>query len=267
MKIIKDTLPYHRNQNTNVLYFIPDSDVMMVATVALFGHGYTSDKSSIFNWPARLAEVGIPCALLDWPGHYLGNYSEVLDFNHFKNHAHELYGDLFLGLRKHLCNELPLNEWMLDPEHLKILLSGHSMGALLAIKAFTLEVFKGYQKAVIGVGIGKAPVDVVHLFETPFYKSTLNLREQLVSPELKPGNVFPWIQAEKEEMFITAERIHLISGEDDLVVGSDGMERFAKMLEEKGNFVTIEKPSKLPHHEPQRAASHIKKQLKKMNWY
>ncbi len=267
MKIIKDTLPFQHNQTTNVLYFIPEGDVSMVPTVALFGHGYTSDKSSIFNWPVRLAEVGIPCGLLDWPGHYLGNYSEVLDFQYFKNHAHELFGDLFLGLKKHIINELPLNENLLEPDQLKIVLSGHSMGAMLAIKALNLNLFKQYEKTVIGVGIGKAPVDVVHLFDTPFYKSTLKLREQLVSPELKPDNVFPWIRAEKEEMAITQERIHLISGEDDLVVGNDGMERFAKMLEEKGNMVTLEKPTKLPHHEPQLAASHIKKQLKKMNWF
>ena len=267
MKIIKDTLTYHQNQKTNVLYFIPESDVPMVPTVALFGHGYTSDKSSIFNWPVRLAEVGIPCGLLDWPGHYLGNYSEVLDFNHFKNHAHELYSDLFLGLKKQIVNELPLNEYLLGSDQLKVVLAGHSMGAMLALKAISLDTFKNYEKAVIGVGIGKAPVDIVHLFETPFYKSTLRVREQLVSPALKPDHVFPWIKDEKEDMAITKERIHLISGEDDLVVGNDGLERFAKMLEEKGNVVTIEKPSKLPHHEPQLAASHIKKQLKKMNWF
>ena len=60
--------------------------------------------------------------------------------------------------------------------------------------------------------------------------------------------------------------IHLITGIDDLVVGNDGMERFAEALALQNNTVTIEKPNKLPHHEPQLAAVHIKNVLKKINW-
>ena len=111
-----------------------------------------------------------------------------------------------------------------------------------------------------------APKNVVHLFDTPFYKSTLKVREQLVSPALNPDNVFPWIKEEKNHLNLENQDIHLISGIDDLVVGEDGVERFKQALEEKNNRVTMEKPSKLPHHEPQLAAAHVKKYLKSINW-
>ena len=149
---------------------------------------------------------------------------------------------------------------------MKLVFGGHSLGGILCIKAMGMSEFALFEKRAIGVGLGMAPKDVVHLFDTPFYKSTLKVREQLVSPELRPDNVFPWIKEEKENIQITNQDIHLISGDDDLVVGSDGMERFMEVLVEKNNKVSIDRPSKLPHHEPQFAASHIKKYLRKIEW-
>ena len=265
MKIIKSYLPY-QDQKTNVMYFMPDLEVELSSTFALFTHGYTSDKSSILNWPIRLAEVGVPCALFDLPGHYLGNYSEVKDFDHFKDNAHKLFLEAFKGLVSAFKEEFPLNEHHANKENMKLVLGGHSLGSLLALKAISLSDFSGIEKMAIGVGLGMAPKDVVHLFDTPFYKSTLRVREQLVSEALRPENVFPWIRDEKYNLLITNQVIHLITGEDDLVVGSDGMERFKESLERKSNQVTMERPSKLPHHEPQAAASYVKKHLKKINW-
>jgi hypothetical protein len=129
-----------------------------------------------------------------------------------------------------------------------------------------LPEFSDFQKLSIAVGLGMAPKDIVHIFDTPFYKSTLRIREQLVSPALKPDNVFPWIKEEKQIIDTHDSTIHLITGIDDLVVGEDGMERFAESLIAKNNRVTIEKPTKLPHHEPLLAAAHVKKYLKKINW-
>lgn len=265
MKILKDYLNY-QNQKTNAMYFLPDLDGEVKPTFAILTHGYTADKSSIINWPIRLAEVGVSCALFDIPGHYQGNYSEVENFEDFKLHAHKLFLEAFKGLSLAFKEEFPLNEHFLDADELKIVLGGHSLGSLLALKALSMNEFSSYQKRGIGVGLGMAPKDVVHLFDTPFYKSTLRVREQLVSPELKPDNVFPWIREEKNNLSLTNQDIHLITGEDDLVVGDDGMERFMESLVRKGNRVTMEKPSKLPHHEPQGAASYVKKYLKKINW-
>ena len=62
---------------------------------------------------------------------------------------------------------------------------------------------------------------------------------------------------EKENMTVSGQRIHLITGEDDLVVGRGGMQAFVKVLEENFNIVTSEEPKKLPHHEPGSAAPHL----------
>ncbi len=265
MKIIKATLPY-KDQKTNVFYFLPDASETILSTWAIFTHGYTSDKSSILNWPLRLTEVGISCALFDLPGHYLGNFSEVESFEDFKSSAPELFQEAFKGLQRHFLEEFPLNEHQTEAGELKLLLGGHSLGALLSLKAISLEAFKDFEKRAVCVGLGMAPKDVVHLFDTPFYKSTLRVREQLVSKALNSDIVFPWIKEEKKSITITGQTIHLITGDDDLVVGSDGMERFIESLNAKGNIATMERPSKLPHHEPQMAAPHIKKHLKSIGW-
>jgi len=269
MKIQKITLDY-LDQKTNALLFLPElggeHSSELQSTFAIFTHGYTSDKSSIINWPIRLAEAGVSCILFDLPGHYLGNYSEVLDFDHFKNHAHELFYTAFLKLNAAFKEEYPLNDHFLESDQLKIVFSGHSLGAMLSMKAMMLPEFSDFKKISIAVGLGMAPKDIIHLFDTPFYKSTLNIREQLVSKALAPANVFPWIKEEKHVLEIENQNIHLITGIDDLVVGNDGMERFAEHLLLKNNIVTMEKPNKLPHHEPQLAAAHVKKYLKKINW-
>ncbi len=269
MKVTKLFINY-QNQQTNALVFLPEIEngekSEIKSTFAILTHGYTADKSSILNWPIRLAESGVSCILFDLPGHYLGNFSEVSDFNHFKLHAHELFYTAFLSLKSAFLEEFPLYEDKLESEQLKLVLGGHSLGAMLSLQALMLPEFKDYEKLSISVGLGMAPKDVVHLFDTPFYKSTLKIREQLVSPELKPDNVFPWIREQKEILEVHAQRIHLITGLDDLVVGNDGMERLAENLLNKENNVTMEKPSKLPHHEPQLAASYVKKFLKSIHW-
>ena len=269
MKIIKETIKY-RDQLTNAFVFMPEqgneNEAAVTSSIAIFTHGYSADKGSIINWPIRLAEVGVACILFDLPGHYLGNFSEVDDFDHFKNHAHELFFQAFLKLKECFLIEYPLNEHFFDADHLRLILGGHSLGAMLSLKALMLREFEAYEKRSICVGLGMAPKDVVHLFDTPFYKSTLRIREQLVSRALSSENVFPWIKDEKKILDVTNQHIHLITGVDDLVVGEDGMERFAESLRMKNNTVTIEKPNKLPHHEPQFAAAHVKKYLKKINW-
>lgn len=237
---------------THALLLVPERSN---GRLALLCHGYTSHKSSILSWASRLAEEGLPTLIMDIPGHYLGNFSEVESFNDFKLYAHELFAEAFEAACEHL-----------DHAPNSVLLGGHSLGALLSLKALALPAFAGLEKFCIAVGIGMPPEEAVHIFDTPFYKSTLRLREQLVSPELKPDNVFPWIKSEKENLVITREHIHLITGEDDMVVGDNGMERFANYLSECGNIVTSEKPKKLAHHIPENAAPHVKKALKEHGW-
>lgn len=269
MKVLKVFLDY-QNQKTNALVFLPEvhgeESSQILPVFAILTHGYTADKSSILNWPIRLTEAGVSAILFDLPGHYLGNFSEVSDFGHFKEHAHELFLSAFLKLKECFLEEFPLNENMLESDQLKLVFGGHSLGALLSLKALKLPEFGPYQKLSISVGLGMAPKDIVHLFDTPFYKSTLRIREQLVSSALSSDNVFPWIKDEKLMLDVHGETIHLITGSNDMVVGEDGMERLAESLLLKKNNVTTEKPAKLPHHEPQLAAGYVKKHLKKIGW-
>jgi alpha-beta hydrolase superfamily lysophospholipase len=265
MKVVKDYLAYE-DEKTNVMYFLPDLDVGVKSTFAILTHGYTADKSSIINWAFRLTEAGVSCALFDLPGHYLGNYSEVKDFEYFKTHAHELFGQAFSKLKDVFLAEYPINDHFFNKDELKVLLAGHSLGALLSLKALELKEFEGVEKRAVCVGLGMAPKNVVHLFDTPFYRSTLKVREQLVSPALNSDNVFHWIRDEKNKLEISNQDVHLITGVDDLVVGEDGMERFSEYLMTRNNRVTIEKPTKLPHHEPSYASSHVKKYLKALKW-
>lgn len=192
MKLIKTTLPYF-DQHTNAFVFLPEvggENEKVQSTFALITHGYTSDKTSVMNWAIRLAEVGVSCIVFDLPGHYQGNFSEVESFDHFKNHSHELFVDAFNSLRKFFVEEFPLYEHMLESSEAKLVFAGHSLGAMLSLKALGLPFFSSFNKRAVCVGLGMAPVGVVHIFNTPFYQSTLRIREQLVSPSLKPDNVF-----------------------------------------------------------------------------
>ena len=62
---------------------------------------------------------------------------------------------------------------------------------------------------------------------------------------------------------IKGQRIHLLTGKDDYVVGKKGMERLFDHLKDKGNLVSSQKPRRLPHHLPEMASPHIKSFLKK----
>ena len=75
--------------------------------------------------------------------------------------------------------------------------------------------------------------------------------------------MFPWISEEKENISIRGERIHLITGKDDVVVGLGGVNEFGDKLEALGNNVSISEPTRLPHNNPELAGSHIYSFLKK----
>ena len=243
---------------TNALAFIPAESKVLANRAAIFTHGFTSHKASIFNWPLRLAEEGIPCILFDLPGHYLGTFCEVDDFVAFRDNAPAMFASALKKL-KQLTGKG-------EVEHL--VLGGHSLGALIALKASQLEELGQIKKiTTIAVGFGLPPEGVTHIFKTPFYKSTLLVRAQLVSPALDPDVVFPWLKEEKEKLSLSHQDLYFLTGEDDMVVGKDGTQRLAKMMEDQGNSVTLEMPSKLPHHLPEGAAPHIKKFLRDRGFF
>lgn len=250
---IELALPYFQ---VNALAFIPSADSAhkIKSEWAVFSHGYTSHKGDCLNWATRMVESGVPCVIFDQPGHYLGSFHELNSWDDFKNHVHELFGEAFIRLQGLMENHLGLGQYQTPTA---IILGGHSLGAFTSIKALELPVFKSLQRVAIGVGIGIGQRQATHLFETAFYEKTLSIRRQLVAPELDSKTVFSWLKTEKENMTISGERIHLITGEDDIVVGAGGLEAFIEVLEKNSNAVTWERPKRLPHHEPGGASPHL----------
>ena len=245
---------------THAMAFIPNPEPSKIKSQwALFTHGYTSHKGDCLNWATRLSEAGVPCMIFDQPGHYLGSFNEANSLEDFKQHSHELFGEAFLRLQGLMEREW---EGTLYPQCSAVILGGHSLGAFNAIRALTLPQFKDIQRLAVGIGIGIGQSQATHIFETAFYEKTLNIRRQLVSPALDAKEVFAWLKAEKENMTISNERMHLITGEDDVVVGNSGLDAFMRVLEEHGNAVTFDRPKRLPHHEPGMATAHLYSFLK-----
>ncbi|MCB9062209.1 MAG: alpha/beta fold hydrolase [Halobacteriovoraceae bacterium] len=236
-----------RTWTTSAFIFSPSEEVEHKKTLAIMTHGYTSHKGSILNWPTRLAEEGISSVLFDLPGHYLGSSNEVEDFSEFTEHVHKFFNIAYKRFIEQSNSNIT-----------QLVLCGHSLGALLSLKALQLEEFETMNKYSICVGLGSAPEKDTHIFNTSFYKSTLNIRSQLVSPQIHPDLVFPWIKNEKENINLSNQKVILITGQDDLVVPEDGTEKFAKILQEQGNSIQVLRPSKLPHHQPELASGHIK---------
>jgi alpha-beta hydrolase superfamily lysophospholipase len=248
----------HFTSQPHALLFLPDQ-TLLKKTMAICCHGYTSDKSSLLNWANRLVEVGVPVCVFDLPGHYLGSYEDVQSFEGFTLSAPSLFQKAY----EKISEKYPHGYFQ------NLILGGHSLGALLALQSLERDLLHSslpLKTHLVLVGLGMAPKHVVHLFDTPFYQATLKFREQLVSPHLKADNVFPWIKEAKENLTLKNHHIHLITGHDDLVVGSDGAERLKDQLEALGNVVTLDRPTKLPHHEPGLASSHIKKYFKDLGW-
>ena len=152
---------------------------------------------------------------------------------------------------------------MLSIECKNLVICGHSLGALLSLKASSLPKFKTFNKIVICVGYGLNQNEKTHVFDTPIYQKTINIRRQLVHPSIDSDLIFPWIKKYKEEIEIKNQRVHLICGKDDVVVGDGGMNYLKEQLEVKGNIVSANEPNRLPHNNPELAASHIFSFLKK----
>lgn len=234
---------------THALILFPKNPENFKNGVAVFTHGYTAEKTPLLPWAVRLSDYGVPTVIFDLPGHYLAHFEELASFELFKNHVHELFVTAFHGLLKETN--------FVANEQTKLILGGHSMGGLLAIKALMNPEFDSIEKVAIGVGVGIQADDKPHFFQSKFYEKTMQLRAQLVSPYLAPDKVFTWLFEEKKHIPTFHQKIILITGEDDIVVSRDGAERFKQLLEDHANLVTLDKPTKLAHTAPELAASTI----------
>lgn len=224
-------------------------------TMACITHGYTSHKGQLLNWATRLAQEGVYTGIFDLPGHYLGSFNEVHNFHEFSEHAQDLFFE-FIKIMTSFAKR----------DYSQLVLSGHSLGGLLALKASEHQGLKSYSKIIIPVAIGLDHSDTDHIFQSNFYKSTLEIRQQLVSESLNPQNIFPWIKKEKETLGIMSERIHIISGSDDVVAPSRTVETLRSHLQLNNNIVTTDILGHLPHHLPEIASPHICSFLRKINF-
>lgn len=237
----------------NALAFLPSSDKQIKTEWAFFSHGYTSHKGDCLNWATRLVESGVPCLIFDHPGHYLGSFHDLNSWDDFKDHVHELYGEAFVRLEALMQTNLAGSY----SSPTGIILGGHSLGAFTSTRALELPIFEKFKRVGIAIGIGISQRQATHLFETAFYEKTLSIRRQLVSPVLDSKVVFSWLKTEKENLTVSNQRIHCITGEDDVVVGAGGLDAFVEVLERNNNSVTWERPKRLPHHEPGAATPHL----------
>lgn len=247
------TLPWF---TVNALAFLPtpDKNPIIRSEWALFTHGYTSHKGDCLNWANRLVENGCPTIIFDQPGHYLGSFNEANSWEDFRDHSHELFAEAYSRLQSLMEIHLGSGNY---PSPTSIILAGHSLGAFNAIRALELPVFEDINHLAVAIGIGIGQRQGNHIFETAFYEKTISIRRQLVSPAIDSAFVFPWLKEAKEELSISGQRVHMITGEDDVVVGPGGLEAMLEVLERNGNIVTWDKPKRLPHHEPGAATPHL----------
>lgn len=247
MKINKHILE-STHFKVQALSFIPKTTVPLRA---VFTHGYTSSKNDILSWAVRLSSAGIPTIIFDQPGHYLGSFEEISSFDDFTTNFFKLFK---------LADET-LKDLLLEPSK-NLILGGHSLGALSALKALDLNYFDDLNTLSILVGFGLPVEGKTHLFQTKLYAETLELRSGLVSKHIPPDKVFPWIKEQKKELKTFNQKIILINGEDDLVVGKEGSTEIYELLTKLGNKVILKEPKKLAHHQPSLAASNIMAAIK-----
>jgi pimeloyl-ACP methyl ester carboxylesterase len=246
VKIIKKSIPWGHGQ-TNSFCFLPENKS---SSVAIFSHGYTSHKGALLPWAVKLSQIGIATILFDLPGHYLGTFSEVLNFEDFSTNAHHIFNRALDSYIEELNFK----------EEFKVILGGHSLGSLLALKA--ASSFNKHQMLLLCVGHGLSQIGEPMVFDSQFFRDTMHIREQLVSPALSPSNVFPWIQKEQQILSLKHQKIILVSGKDDLVVSEKSIMDLKNHLEEKNNLVFLEMANRLPHNAPELASSLIKKLVK-----
>ena len=232
--------------------FLPKSSQEPFKHGAIFTHGYTSHKSVLVPWASKIVDRNIPTLIFDLPGHFLGSFNEAPSFDSFKVNAPKLFEVARNLINKRSNQEIPF-----------YFIGGHSLGALVSLLSLKDLRLESNQKLAIGVGFGAPPENITHIFDTPFFKKTMEIRKQLVSKSLDPKTILPWIRDTKNSNMIKNQRIHLISGQDDVIVGKNGLDRLIDHLESSGNKVSFDKPKNLPHHLPENGSTHISHFIKK----
>lgn len=242
-----------RGLHCNSLLIVPQAD-RPIKTLAIFTHGFTASKADVLPWAARLLDLHVASVVFDLPGHWLGSFHEVDNWENFLQTTPELFWLAQSTLEKKIRTELG---GQLEEDY-QIIMGGHSLGALLSIHSAHRSdaEFRRRLQWIVAVGFGLNTQVKTHLFESDLYQKTLHLRGQLVSPQLSHQKVLRWVREQKENLPLENKRVYLLSGKDDAVVGADGAEILREKLATK-NEVLLDTPEHLPHHRPELAAAHI----------
>jgi pimeloyl-ACP methyl ester carboxylesterase len=212
---------------------------------AVFTHGHTSHKGAILSWAEKLYHAGIASTIFDLPGHYMGEGSDVIDLDLFSKEAPELFSQAINAMSEKLI----VDHWIVG---------GHSLGALLSLKFLNLEAIPNSKVEAIAVGFAETSKSGNHLYQEAIFKKMLEFRSLLVSPALHHDYFFQWIRKEKMSLALKNKRLLLLSGRDDLVAKAEDVESLALRLKQDENIVELIMLDKLPHHEPEKAATHIR---------
>lgn len=207
----------------------------------IFTHGFTTSKQDLTSWLMKCVEMQISCCIFDLPNHLLGESSEV-SADIFKKESHLLFFEA--------AKLFPLTE--------KFIYGGFSLGSLFAIEASLIKK----PAAIVLAGFGFDYHYKQHIYESQAFSFLLKFRSKLIT-NLDSKDLFQWVQQKKEEMIITDQNIILISGEDDLVVGKQGMENLMQHLGNTNHYTMI-KPPYLGHHFPDKVSSFLERPLKKV---
>ena len=121
--------------------FIPEES-KLTNVQALFTHGYTAHKGDLITWASKLVELGIAVTLFDLPGHLLGSFEMVESFPQFSDNAHRFFA------RAHVRTCEIMGRIRNTAAPTRLILGGHSLGGLVAIKALAIEI----AHAQLGVG-------------------------------------------------------------------------------------------------------------------
>ncbi len=236
------TIEDEYQHSCNGLLFIPKNNNN---NLAIFTHGITGHKADLVNWASRISQLKMTCIIFDLPGHILGSFNKVHSMKWFQNNSHLF----FIQAKKEAEKIIKID---------KIIVGGHSLGALLSLKA--LNILPCNHAICVGIGINEN-----HPFKTELFKDILNIRNQLISPKLDLYKMIDWIYQEKKNISLSDKNIYLIGGSDDIIAPPNAVNTFANVLKSQNNSVQIIKAKNLPHNRPELAAPHIVKLLKDIN--
>lgn len=251
----------YKNLNVNALWAKPKSSNkhLNLENLCIFTHGYTSHKASILSWLQKLSQNGYHAIIFDLPGHFLGGLKKEVNFNDFTTQSHMLFESAVKYAQSNFQND-----------HLKsIVIGGHSIGGYFSLMASNLEIFKKFQTYVYCVGLGVGEKGKISVMQQSLFKPTLDFRAELISKDIHPDAIFPWLSNVKRELSLQNQNYTLITGKNDIICPPQNIQNLTDSLyqnsqDNKNLNIKQHIEQNLPHDKPEMISSFITRQIKKI---